>query len=133
MSLTAFAVVLLAGGWSWGEAPSGALLALGSGTAFAAISMSQMANAFACRSTVRPVWRQDLLGNRLVVGAVAGELLLLLVFLGVPMLSHLLGGSWPSALGWGLAAVAALVLVAVDGAAKQVVVARALGRRRRQA
>ena len=77
-----------------------------------------MANAFACRSSVQPVWEMSLLGNKLVLAAVAAELVLLMIFLGVPGVAHLLGGGWPSPLGWLAAAVAGVALVLVDGAAK---------------
>jgi magnesium-transporting ATPase (P-type) len=119
-AMTAFTVVLVGAGWSWGETPSPALLAVGSGTAFAAISLSQMANAFACRSSVHPVWRMRLLGNPMLVLAVLAELALLLVFLGVPGVRDQLGGHWPTAQGWALAGGAAIVLVGVDGISKLV-------------
>ena len=66
-AMTAFVAVLLAGGWGWGQTPSDALLATASGSAFAAIALGQMANAFACRSTSQQVWRLDLRGNPLVL------------------------------------------------------------------
>jgi hypothetical protein len=112
-------LVLTSGGWTWGEVPSGQLLALASGSTFAAIALAQMANAFACRSAVLPVWRMPLRGNVLVLVAVAAELVLLVVFLGVPQLADLLGGSWPSTPGWLAGAAAAAVLVLVDAAAKR--------------
>jgi magnesium-transporting ATPase (P-type) len=118
MSMAAFTLVLGRHGWSWGETPSPGLLALASGTAFAAIAIAQMANAFACRSTSRPVWRMKLLGNRLVVLAVAAELALLVLFLAVPPLADLLGGSWPPVAGWFTAGGAGLALLGVDGAVK---------------
>jgi magnesium-transporting ATPase (P-type) len=118
MALGACTVVLLAGGWRWGMTPDDQLLLAASGATFAAIAFAQMANAFACRSSVLPVWRLSPGSNPLVLAAVAGELVLLLVFLGVPPLAHLLGGGWPSALGWIGAAAAALALVAVDALAK---------------
>jgi hypothetical protein len=46
------------------------------GSASAAIALGQMTNAFACRSETLPVWRQKLLSKRLLVGAVAAELVL---------------------------------------------------------
>jgi magnesium-transporting ATPase (P-type) len=119
-SMVAFTVVLRTGGWSWGTEPGDALLALASGTAFAAISVGQMANAFACRSNSRPVWRLRPTGNVLVLYAVAAELVLLATFLGVPAMAHLLGGSWPTATGWLLALSAAPAVVLVDAAAKAV-------------
>ena len=125
LSMGAFTLVLVHGGWRLGEEPSPALHALASGTAFAAIAVGQMANAFACRSTTRPVWRLSLRSNPLVLAAVAAEALLLVAFLGVPWLAELLGGSWPSALGWSAALLTGLGVLAVDGAVK----ARAAARR----
>jgi len=77
-----------------------------------------VANAFACRSETQPVWRQRLGTNRLLVGAVTAELVLLGVFLGFPPLARLLGGSWPSALGWALAFCAVPILIIVDASYK---------------
>jgi magnesium-transporting ATPase (P-type) len=119
-SMVAFAVVLRSGGWTWGAEPSTGLLALASGTAFAAISVGQMANAFACRSNSRPVWRLRLTGNPLVLYAVGAELVLLTAFLGVPPLADLLGGTWPTPTGWLLAVAAAPAVVLVDAASKTI-------------
>jgi magnesium-transporting ATPase (P-type) len=118
-SLAAFTWVLVGGGWRWGETPSPQLLATASGTAFAAIALGQMANAVACRSTRTPVWRLDPRTNPLVAAAVAAEMVLLAVFLGVPPLAELLGGSWPSGTGWLAAAACPVAVVAVDGLAKR--------------
>ncbi len=118
-SLGAFATVLVHGGWRWGMTPEPALLASASGTAFAAIALGQMANAFACRSTRRPVWRVPLRDNPWVLAAVGAELLLLLGFLGVPWLADLLGGTWPSLLGWTAAAVSPVAVLAVDTVSKR--------------
>ena len=119
-SMTVFTLVLVGGGWSWGTTPEAVLLASASGAAFAAIACAQMANAFACRSTVRPVWRMPFLGNRLLLLAVGSEIVLLVLMLGLPPLADVLGGSWPTPLGWVLALACPLVLVAVDGIAKHV-------------
>ena len=78
MSMLAFTTVLVLGGWAWGEAPGAALLATASGTAFAAIAVGQMANAFACRSSSVPAWRLPFRSNPLVLAAVGAEVLLLL-------------------------------------------------------
>ncbi len=120
LALGAFALVLVAGGWGWGATPTPHLLLVASGSAFATIAVCQMANAFACRSSAQPVWKMALLGNRLVLAAVVAELALLVLFLGVPDVAHLLGGGWPSPLGWLAAALAGIVLVLVDGVAKHV-------------
>ncbi|GIJ48099.1 ATPase [Virgisporangium aliadipatigenens] len=119
-SLGAFTAVLLLGGWNWGETPPAALAATASGTAFAAIVLGQLANAYACRSESRPVWRVGLRGNPLLPAAIAMELVLLAGFLGVPPLARLLGGTWPAAAGWLLAAAAIPVVLFADAAAKAV-------------
>ncbi len=118
MSLTTFTVVLVMGGWSWGDKPGAGLLATASGSAFAVIAVSQMANAFACRSASQPVWRIALSTNRLVLAAVAAEAALLVAFLAAPWLSELLGGSWPTPTAWAMAATAAVLLVLADGTHK---------------
>lgn len=114
VSLGAFTAVLLAGGWRWGASPSGALLAAASGTAFAAIVLGQLANAYACRSETRPAYRVDPRRNRLLLAAIGSELGLLAVFLGFPPLAQLLGGAWPTSQGWVLAVLAIPVLLAAD-------------------
>jgi magnesium-transporting ATPase (P-type) len=120
-SLGAFTAVLLLGGWRWGMVPDPGLLATASGTAFAAIVLGQLANAFACRSSTRPVWRVPPRTNPVLLGAVVVELALLLIFLGVPGLSSLLGGTMPAAVGWLLALTAVPAVVAADAVAKAAV------------
>ena len=82
--MSAFVAVLLAGGWAWGAAPSAALLATASGTAFTTVVLGQMATAFACRSETRWVGRLGWRGNPLLLGAVAAELAALFLFIGLP-------------------------------------------------
>jgi magnesium-transporting ATPase (P-type) len=118
ISLGAFTVVLLAGGWRWGTEPDPQLLATASGTAFTAIVLGQLANAFACRSETRPGYRLDPRTNPLLPTAVAVEIGLLLVFLTVPPLPDLLGGTTPTALGWALAALAIPAVLLTDAADK---------------
>jgi magnesium-transporting ATPase (P-type) len=117
-ALTTFVAVLYSRGWTWAAIPAPTTLAIASGSAFAAIALGQMANALACRSETQPVWRQKLGTNRLLVGAVAAELLLLGIFLGFPSLAGLLGGSWPTTLGWTLALCAVPIMVLVDASYK---------------
>lgn len=130
LSMTAFVAVLLGAGWRYGDTPSTTALAAASGTAFAVIAVAQMANAFACRSETRPVTKLAPGGNRALLVAVAVEFALLGVFLGVPQLSHLLGGSWPSLSGWLWAVGAAVLLLVVDASHKQL---RRFRTRRRRA
>jgi hypothetical protein len=59
-------------------------------------------------------WR----GNPLLLGAVAAELAALFLFIGLPPLARLLGGGFPSALGWLLAAVAIPAVLLADAAHK---------------
>ncbi len=125
MSLAGFLWVLSQGGWSVGETPDDTLLASASGTAFAAIAVGQVANAFACRSETRPVWRIALLKNRLVLAAVAVELVLLVGFLTMPGVADLLGGSWPPPERWLWAAATGVAVLVVDAVHKE------LRRRRR--
>ena len=118
VSMAAFLWVLDRGGWSIGGTPDDVLLASASGTAFAAIALGQVANAFACRSESHPVWRLNPWRNPLVLAAVGVEVGLLLLFLGTPWLADLLGGSWPPAGGWLWAVAAAPALILVDAAQK---------------
>lgn len=117
-SMGAFAFVLLSGGWRWGEVPSTTLLALSSGTAFAAILIGQMANAFACRSSSLPVWRLNPTGNRPVWYAVAAELVLMTAFLRSPGQRSLLGAAWPETSGWAAASLASVAVLVADSGSK---------------
>jgi magnesium-transporting ATPase (P-type) len=125
VQLTAFLTVLVVGGWSWGQTPPVGLLAAASGTAFTVVVFGQLANAFACRSETRPAGRWSLRGNRLLLGAVACELVLLGVFLGVPPVAEVLGHAPPTPLGWALAALAAPAVLLVDAVQKRVLAVRA--------
>lgn len=113
VSMSTFLVVLRGGGWQWGQDPPPTLLAVASGSAFACIVLAQLANAYACRSETLSAWKLAPLTNRLLLLALPIELILLVVFVGVPWLARLLGGSWPSGRGWlmGLAAVGAVIIV----------------------
>ncbi|NUT91553.1 MAG: cation-transporting P-type ATPase [Saccharothrix sp.] len=113
-SMGAFALVLWAGGWDLGNP---VLLATASGTAFTAIVLGQLANAFACRSATHPV--RTLSGNPLLLGAVGFEVAVLAVFLFVPPLPGLLGGSPPTGWGWVFAALAAPAVLAADALHKR--------------
>ena len=116
--MVAFTLVLLAGGWVWMSQPDPVLLAAASGTAFAAVVLGQLANAFACRSATRWAGAVPLTTNRFLLWAVAAELLMLGLFVGLPSLADLLGGTWPSPLGWLLAALAIPVVWGVDAVHK---------------
>ncbi|WP_093587809.1 cation-translocating P-type ATPase [Lentzea waywayandensis] len=127
MSMAAFLIVLHLGGWRFGQTPDTALLAVASGTAFTAIVLGQLANAYACRSVSRPVTKTGVRGNRLLGYAVAFELAVLGIFLFLPPLPDLLGGHAPSPLGW-LLALAAIPAVLLADAASKAVGRRLIGR-----
>lgn len=117
-AMTAFVVVLVAGGWTWGETPGAGLLATASGTTFSAIVLGQFAAAYACRGET--LWVGRLIGRRnpLLHLAMVAQLGLLLAFVGIPPLADLLGGSMPSGLGWLLALTAVPAVIAADTANK---------------
>ena len=118
VEMAAFLVVLTVGGWVWATYPDPSLLAVASGSAFAAVVLGQLANAFACRSESRWAGAVPLRGNPLLLAAVGVELVLLGVMLFWPWLSALLGGAPPGPLGWALAAAAVPAVLAADAAHK---------------
>ena len=119
VEMGAFIVVLIAGGWAWGREPSTHLLAVASGAAFAAVVLGQLANAFACRSESTWALGKRLGSNPALVAATVVELVLLAGFLGTPAVADLLGGSWPSALGWSVASTAVPAVILADAAHKR--------------
>ena len=110
--------------------PSTPVLATASGAAFAAVVLGQSANAFACRSTTRPVWRLPRRGDPLLVGAVGVELLILVGMLGIPPLADLLGQRPPSLLGLAVAGCALPAVLAADAVAESGAARRARSGRR---
>ncbi|HEX8972525.1 cation-transporting P-type ATPase [Oryzihumus sp.] len=118
VSMVAFLVVLGTAGWAPGTPVSPWLLGVASGTAFATVVLGQVANAFACRSEGRWVGLVGVRGNRLLLYAVASEIAMLLVFVGAPPLQDLLGGHWPGAFGWLLAALAIPAVLLADATHK---------------
>jgi magnesium-transporting ATPase (P-type) len=119
VALGAFLTVLHLGGWSWGQPASPALLATASGTAFTTVVLGQLANAFACRSERRLVGSWSWRGNRLLLVAVAIELMLLAAFVGLPPLAAVLGQALPPPVGWALAATAIPAVLIADAAHKR--------------
>jgi magnesium-transporting ATPase (P-type) len=118
VEMAAFVTVLAVGGWRWGEAAEGRLLLTASGTAFAAVVLGQLANAFACRSERLPAWRHDHPRNSLLLGAVGFELAALAAFLTVPPLASALELRPPSLVGWGVALLAVPAVLLVDAVHK---------------
>jgi magnesium-transporting ATPase (P-type) len=115
VEMTAFVAVFLAAGWRPGaEFPTGHALLAASGAAFSAVVIGQMANAFACRSTTRWPGSLGWTTNRLLLGAVATELLALVGFLFVPPVASLLGHAPPPLWGWAVASLAVPAVLAAD-------------------
>jgi magnesium-transporting ATPase (P-type) len=111
VALAAFLTAFFVSGWRVDEPfPGGSTLLAASGAAFTAVVLGQAANAFACRSTVRPVWRVQWNGNRLLLWATGVELALLAVFLFVSPLADLLDQAPPP---WEALLVATLAIPAV--------------------
>jgi magnesium-transporting ATPase (P-type) len=114
--LTAFVVVVLASGWRPGAPfPEGATLLAASGAAFTAVVLAQVANAFACRSTVRPAWAVGWTSNRLLLGA---ELVMLVGFLFIGPIARLLGQEPPTLAGLAVGIAAMPALLVADAAHK---------------
>ena len=85
-AMAAFFFVLDQGGWRYGEPLAAPVpLYLAATTAcLAAIVLGQMVNVFVCRHPTLPAWRFPLLGNRLLLLALAVEAALLLAIVYTP-------------------------------------------------
>jgi magnesium-transporting ATPase (P-type) len=123
--MAAFLVGLWAAGWRPGDTfPDGHALFAASGAAFAAVVIGQMANAFACRSAARAPWVLGWRSNRLLLGAVAVELMILAAFLWIGPVASLLDQAPPPAAGFVTAAFAAPAVLAIDALHKRLRAAR---------
>jgi calcium-translocating P-type ATPase len=97
VEMVAFMVAMALVGWRPGSAfPGDHDVLAASGAAFAAVVFGQMANAFACRSTTRPVAKLGWRTNPFLLWAVGAELALLGGFLLIPPVADLLGHAPPS-------------------------------------
>jgi magnesium-transporting ATPase (P-type) len=114
LEMTAFTVVLFAAGWSWGARGDPAVLMTASGSAFTAVVLGQLANAFACRSATVPPWRQGWLTNPLLGWAVLAELAVLAVCLYIGPVAALLGHLPPAPVGFAIAFLAIPAVFAAD-------------------
>jgi magnesium-transporting ATPase (P-type) len=119
--MAAFFAVFLAAGWRPGETFPTSVIPAASGAAFATVVLAQTANAFACRSTVRPVWKMHFLGNRLLIMGAGTGLLIGGLFLFLPSIADLLGHENPTWPGWLIALASIPLLVMVDAIHKRVV------------
>ncbi|MEX1126567.1 MAG: cation-transporting P-type ATPase [Acidimicrobiia bacterium] len=119
--MAAFFAVFLAAGWRPGEAFPTNVIPAASGAAFATVVLAQTANAFACRSTVRPVWRLSFWGNRLLIIGAGTGLALAAVFLFVPSVAGLLEHEGPTGPGWLIALTSIPLLLMADGVHKWII------------
>jgi len=114
VEMAVFSVALVSAGWRPGETPTTDVLLAASGAAFATVVFGQMANAFACRSSVRPAWRVGWRTNPLLVYAVAAELVALAAFLLVPPVASAIDHGVPDGAIAALALAAAPAVVGAD-------------------
>jgi magnesium-transporting ATPase (P-type) len=116
-------------GWQFGQPlPASDSVALGSLSAmvFSTIVLMQMANALECRSNPASLFRIRPLSNRLLVGALVAEAVMLLAFVYVPVISDTLGMHPLRLAQWlPMILVAPWVLLAAEEARKAVVRQRA--------
>jgi magnesium-transporting ATPase (P-type) len=114
LGVVAFIGSLLVQGWRFDQPfPTGAELAAASGATFTAVVIGQAANAFACRSTVRPFHR-DWRANPLLLAGVATGLVVGTLFVVVAPVADLLGHAVPPLVGLLLALATAPAVLAVD-------------------
>jgi magnesium-transporting ATPase (P-type) len=123
--MAAFFAVFVASGWRPGEPFPTDTIAAASGAAFATVVLAQTANAFACRSASRSVWRISIGTNWLLVWAAAAELVIAAVFLFVTPIADVLGHANPPGVAWLIAFASVPALLAIDAIHK-----RLLGRAR---
>jgi sodium/potassium-transporting ATPase subunit alpha len=94
-AMAAFFFVLNAGGWHYGEmlAPTTPLYFQATTACLAAIVLSQMVNVFVCRHPSLPAWSFPLFENRLLLGGLAVEVLLLLAIVYTPWGNQVFGAA----------------------------------------
>jgi magnesium-transporting ATPase (P-type) len=114
--------------FGWPESPlptSGSDLAVLSTMVFSAIVLMQIANAFECRSNPASLFSIGPLSNQLLVGAVAVEALVLLMFVYLPPVQRVLGHAPLDVPQWAVVLITPLILLGAEEARKAVVRARA--------
>lgn len=120
LAMSAFVVSLMASGWRVGEAfPTGTALMMASGATFATVVVAQTANAFACRSSVRPPGTMGWFSNPLLVMAAAIELAITAAFLFADPIARALDHIPPSSAGWMVALSAAPIVLIGDAIYKR--------------
>jgi magnesium-transporting ATPase (P-type) len=113
--LATFAVL----GWRPGDTFPAEHVAAASGATFLTVAFAQDANAFACRSARRWPGSLGWTSNRLLVGALAIEVLVVLAVLLPPAVADELEHAAPPAVGWAVALLSMPVLLVVDALVKR--------------
>jgi calcium-translocating P-type ATPase len=115
MAMLAFTAVLAMAGWRPGQPiPSDDVVWAASGAAFCAVVLGQLATALACRSSTKWIGAVGVAGNRLLAGAIAVEVALLVGFLTFPPLAHVLEHQPPTTVGLLVATATMPAIVLVD-------------------
>lgn len=93
LSLASYFFAYWLAGWRPGDLlpEGGAAYRLATTISLAGIVACQVGNAFACRTTLQPVWRQGLLSNRMLLGGIGAELAFLLLLIYTRPLSSAFG------------------------------------------
>ncbi len=119
MAIAAFVAALaIAGVWVGPDVPRHALYAA-SGATFLAVVVGQIANAFACRSTRRPVWRLSRPSTMLLI-AIAAALTIAMVLVYLPIAATILRQGPPPALALVIVLLAAPAVLLADTIHKRV-------------
>ena len=103
-------------GWSWGESLDKSSLAYlkSSTTAFAALVLIQMVNAFNARSERHSVFKIGLFKNMWLIGAIGISILTLIIFVEVPFIQQFLRTTNLSPREWGMVIVASFGILIVE-------------------
>ncbi len=98
VAMTAYALVLHRGGWSWGEtlSPRDPLYLQATTACLAAIILMQVVNVFLCKTPERSLFGAPNFGNRLLLWGVGLELALILIIVYTSW-GHLIFGTAPLA------------------------------------
>jgi calcium-translocating P-type ATPase len=129
VAMAAFFVVLIGGGWRYGEqlAWSDPLYMQATTACLSAIIVMQVVNVYLCRSAVRSVFSMRLLGNPLIVWGVAVEIVLLLAANYTPFANVILGTHPVPAGVWLLIVPCALGFLGIEELRKAIVRRRLAG------
>jgi magnesium-transporting ATPase (P-type) len=92
-AMAAFFLVLLQGGWRYGEmlSSNSALYVKATSACFGAIVLMQVVNVYLCRSARRSLFQVGLTGNRLIIWGVLLEIAVLLFACYTPLGNSLVG------------------------------------------